>query len=477
MTEPGIVHAFGDDALGADDATGLAERIAAGEVSPVEAVEAAIARLERVDPHLNALVQRDYDRAVERAERWSAPWGAFGGVPALAKDDIRIAGLPMRMGSRAVPTRPSPTDGAFTEQLRSTGVQLLGTTTLPEFGWTASTERADGEVTRNPWRADHSCGGSSGGSAALVAAGAVPIAHGTDGGGSVRIPAAACGLVGLKPSRGRLRVDKATAAMPIKIVTPSVLTRSVRDTAGFFTAAEAAYRNPHLPPIGTITGPSSRRLRIAVTIDSPLGSPTDAATRAAVERMATLLTDLGHDVIERRLRLPRTFRSDFEDYWALLAYAVATRGQRLFGPGFDKTALDPVTLGLAARARRRLPRMPLVIARLAATTSAHTRSLGDADVTLTPVLSHTTPRIGHLSADLPFEEHFDRLTAYVGFTPWHNASSAPAISLPGGLDADGVPIGVMFGGHHGAERTLLELAYEIEAAAPFPRIADHAPTA
>ncbi len=470
MTE--VVHAFGDDALGYDDATGVAERLAAGEVSPVEVVEAAIARIERVNPALNALAYRDFENALARARGMRRPRGAYGAVPALAKQNVHVKGMPMTMGSRALPTTLQERDGAFTKQLLDTGALLLGTTTMPEFGWTASTERMGGDVTRNPWHTEFSTGGSSGGSAALVAAGAVPFAHGNDGGGSIRIPAAITGLVGLKPTRGRLRDDEATEAMPVKIIADSILARSVRDVARFYAAAELTYRNPELPPLGLVDGPPARRLRIGVALDSPLGVATDAATRDAVEGTAELLAGLGHEVIEHSITVPRTFQNDFKDYWSLLALGLVTTGRRSFGEGFDKSKLDPFTLGLTARAKRRIAKTPLVIARMAATARSYERHFGDVDLVLSPVLCHTTPRIGYLSSDLEFDEHFRRLEAYVGFTPWHNASGAPSISVPAGLTADGLPIGAMLSARRGEDRRLLEIAYEIEEARPFARITD-----
>lgn len=474
MSEPVTVHAFGDDALGADDATGLAERLRAGEVSAVEVLEATIARVERVNPRLNGIAYRDFERARERAERLVKPRGAFGGVPALAKENIHIKGMPMTMGSKALPASLQPRDGDFTRQLLDTGLILLGTTTMPAFGWTASTERMGDDVTRNPWNTAYSAGGSSGGSAALVASGAVPIAHGNDGGGSIRIPAAVCGLVGLKPTRGRLRADPTTESMPVKIVADGVLARSVRDVARFFEAAELTYRNPALAPIGSVEEAPARRLRIGVMIDSPLAPASDASTRAAVERSAEHLAGLGHEVVEHSPRVPRTLKRDFEDYWSLLALGIVAGGRRMFGDDFDPEALDPLTIGLSRQAMRRVAKMPLVIARLRASSRTYEKSFGDVDVLLSPVLCHSTPHIGHLSADLSFEHHFERLVAYAGFTPLHNASGAPAISVPGGQTEDGLPVGVMFSSRRGDERRLLEIAYEMEESAPFPRIQDRA---
>lgn len=466
------VHAFTDDALGEDDATGVAHRIAQREITAVEAVDAALARSALVEADLNALEHSDAERARRRAAAVETPRGAFGGVPTVIKDNVVVGGMPMTEGSRAVPATIHERDGAWTRQFLDTGVIPIGTTTMPAFGWTATTERPGGDVTRNPWHLGYSSGGSSGGSAAYVAAGVVPMAHGNDGGGSVRIPAAACGLVGLKPSRGRLRNDEASARMPVEIVTQSVLTRSVRDVAGFVAAAERTYRNPALQPVGLVEGPGARRLRIGLVLDAPYSPATDAETRAAVQDTATLLEGLGHSVVPYDPPVPEFFKRDFEDYWGLLALMVSWQGDRYFGPGFDRSRLDPATLGLSARARRRLWRLPLALTRLRAASVAFDRKFGDVDLVLSPVVSHSTPRIGYLGADLPFEEHYRRLVDYATFTPVNNACGTPAISLPTGATETGLPIGTMLSGRSGAERLLLEVAFELEGARPWRRIQD-----
>lgn len=467
------VSAFTDDALGDLDATAVAEEIRSGRMSAAEAVEAAVARVAAVDPVLGATTVDDVERAQERAAR--LPKGVaspFAGVPTAIKDNVPVAGLPMSNGSEALSTAPRTEDAPIVRQILSTGLIPIATTTCPPFGWTATTERPHGQVTRNPWGTAYSSGGSSGGSAALVASGALPIAHGNDGGGSIRIPAAACGLVGLKPSRGRLLGDPSTDKAPVKIVANGVLTRSVRDTANFFAAAERFRPGKGLPPIGLVEGPGARRLRIGMMVDSPLVPATDQQTRGAVEAAGRLLESLGHTVDpDLQVPVPAFFKTDFEDYWGLLALSSVKQGASIFGEGFDASRLDPFTLGLAARAQKRLYRLPLAIARLALVGPASEKRFpAAADLVLTPTLAHTTPRIGYLSGDLDFETHFDRLPPYVGFTPLHNASGQPAISLPLGQTDDGRPIGVMLSARRGQERLLLELAFELEAAAPFARL-------
>ena len=465
------VHAFtDDDALGHDDATGVAQRLRMGEISAVEALDAAMARLDRVDDVLGGLRFPDVERARARALAADPPRGAFGGGPSAIKDNVTFAGLPCTMGSAAVGVTPKTTNSPLVRQILDTGLNPIGTTTCPPFGWTATTELMDGVVTRNPWHTDFSSGGSSGGSAALVAAGVLPIAHANDGGGSIRIPAAACGLVGLKVTRGRLQPDPTTARLPVDIVSNGVVARSVRDVARFFEAAELTWRNPALPSITSVGPGPARRLRIGVIWDSPFTARTDDATRQAVRAAADLLSGLGHEVEDDEPVVDHHFADDFIDLWSMIAWGLVAHGTKEFGPEFTKDRLDPLTLGLAKRYSRRLHRTPLVIARLRRSAKVYAKNFGDVDLVLSPVLTHATPRIGHLAADLPMATHMERLVPYAGFTPLHNACGAPSLSLPLAATEDGLPIGVMVSARHGEDRRLLELAYEVEAAQPFTRI-------
>lgn len=477
----GTRHTFTDDVLGHDDATGVAARIAAREISATEALDAALARIAAVNGDLNAIKFPDTDRARTRARHVDASparaSAAFIGVPTAIKDNVTFAGMPLTMGSNAMPRTPMPQDGPFVRQFLDTGVNPVATTTCPPFGWTATTEgpaddeHPDGNVTRNPWNLAYSSGGSSGGSAALVAAGALPLAHANDGGGSIRIPAAACGLVGLKVTRGRQLGDPTTAHLPVDIVINGIVARSVRDVARFVEATELSYRNPRLPSVAGVRGGPARRLRIGVVVDSPVGPPSDGPTRAAVAETVSLLEGLGHQVEEYAAPVPQFFQTDFVDYWSMIAWAIVRNGRREFGRDFDPGRLDPLTLGLARRFNRRLHRLPLLVTRLRASSLVYQRRFGSHDVILTPVLNHVTPPIGYLSGDLPADEHMARLIPYAGWTPLHNATGAPAISLPLGRSDEGLPIGVMLSAQLGADRRLLELAFEIEAAQPLGRFA------
>lgn len=466
------VHAFADDALGDSDATDLAGRLAEREVSPAELVEAAVARAERMQPLLNGFAFTAYD-AARRAAAGRVP-GFFGGVPTAVKDNTDVAGMPTQHGSAAWRAAPARHDSPFTTQLISTGLVPLGKSRLPEFGFNASTEYLDGDPVRNPWNLDYSPGASSGGSAALVASGVVPLAHANDGGGSIRIPAAACGLVGLKPTRGRLLLDPIMARMPVPIVANGVVTRSVRDTAAFLREAERHHRALSLPPIGDVRGPSRRRLRVGLLLDSVAGHPTDEATRAVVSDAATLLESLGHRVDEAVAPVTDRFVDDFTTYWSLLGFFLVHSGRRSLAADFDATLVDNLTAGLARHFRRRAHTLPGVVRRLRATRKLSADAFRDHDVLLTPTLAHTTPRLGHLSPHQPFEEHLARLQRYVQFTPLQNASGDPAISLPFG-QADGLPVGVHLVAPWGCERTLLEVAFELEEARPWARIQDVVP--
>lgn len=464
------IHAFGDDALGDHDAVALAELIRTGQVGRREVIEAAIVRAEKIQPELNAVQVADFERALTTAAR-PGNTGPFDGVPTFIKDNTDVAGLPSGQGSSAFRAKPAKHDAPITGQLRGLGLVLLGKSTLPEFGFNATTEYMDLPPTRNPWNPAYSSGASSGGAAALVASGVVPIAHANDGGGSIRIPAACCGLVGLKPTRGRFRPNPLERVLPVNIVCEGVVTRSVRDTAQVFAGTEVDWRPKRLPPIGLVEGPNTRRLRVGLFLDSVTGTPTDDETRAAVTAAGELLARMGHEVAPIQAPVTEQFAEDFENYWGLLAFALSTSGRGLFGSSFDRSALDGLTVGLAARYRRNWRHTPGLVHRLRRSHVAYTRIFDTCDVVLSPVVGHTTPEIGHLSPTQPFEQLMERLIRFVSFTPLNNASGGPAISLPTSLSAAGLPIGVHLAARPGAERTLLELAFEIEAAAPWPRIA------
>lgn len=463
------ISTFGDDALGDHDAVGLVAALRDGQVSRQELVEAAIARTEAANPALNGLAYEAYDRARARAGAPRSYGGYFDGVPTYIKDNVAVGDMPTMSGTDAWDPRPATADGDFARAYLATGLVPLGKTRLSEFGFSASAEHPRLGAVRNPWHTDYTAGASSSGSGAFVAAGVVPMAHANDGGGSIRIPASCNGLVGLKPSRGRLPLDRDMRQMPLRIVTNGVVTRSVRDTAAFYREMERVYRNPKLPPIGDVTGPSAQRLRIAVCTQS-------IARQAAPEiveqtlKTAALLETLGHRVTQIDNPVPERFMDDFLLYWSFLAFALVRGGRRSFGASFDRTKLDNLTLGLERFAGRNLHRLPVATARLARTRRVTQRLARDHDVVLMPTLAEAPPRIGHLDPSADYQQIIGRLIDWVAFTPLQNATGDPAISLPLGASSDGLPVGMMFAATVGQEARLLELAYELEAAQPWPRI-------
>ncbi|BBX82386.1 amidase [Mycolicibacterium aubagnense] len=458
------IHAFGDDALGDHDAVGLSRLVRDMQVSPDELAAAATARAQLVDPTLRAV-------ACETTPRHSTdPDAEFFGVPTFIKDNTDVAGLPTTHGSEAFTAGPAKKDGVYATQFLSAGMTLIGKTRMPEFGFNATTEYMTEEPVRNPWHTEYSVGASSGGSAALVAAGVVPIAHANDGGGSIRIPAACAGLVGLKPSRGRHRDGEQVSHLPINMISEGVLTRSVRDTATYLAACENHWRNPTLVPIGRVCGPAQRTLRIGVLFDSVTGESVDDATRAAVEDTAALLEAAGHVVEPITLPVTSQFADDFVQYWALLADLAVGTGRLILDRSFDAGRADGLSLGLRAHHRRNLHRTPGALLRLRGVAAQYARMFARHEAVLSPVLSHTTPRIGHLSPTVDFPVLIDRLRRYVAYTPLNNIAGTPAISLPLHRSPDGLPVGVQLSAAYGDERTLLELAFLLEAERPFARI-------
>ncbi|CQD21256.1 amidase [Mycobacterium europaeum] len=459
------VHAFGDDALGDLDAVGLAHAIQAGWVSRAEVVEAAIARTEAVDPILNGLAYAAFQQA-----RSAAPaTGFFDGVPTFLKDNVDIAGQPTMHGTDAWTPSNATSDGEFTRLFLATGLAPVGKTQLSEFGFSASAEHPRLGPVRNPWNTDYSAGASSSGSGAFVAAGVVPIAHANDGGGSIRIPAACNGLVGLKPSRGRLPLDAHLRRMPVGIVANGVVTRSVRDTAAFYREAERIWRNPKLAPVGDVTGPGRQRLRIAVLTRS-VQRDCSPQVRELTLKSAGLLEELGHRVeYLDEPPVPASFVDDFVLYWGFLALAQVRSGRHMFGKTFDRGRLDSLTLGLERNTARNMHRLPLAIMRLRRIRRRTAEFFGTYDVVLTPTLADETPRIGYL-APTDYHQVIERLIDWVSFTPLQNVTGEPAISLPLAQSADGMPVGMMFSAAVGQEALLLELAYELEEARPWAKI-------
>jgi amidase len=464
-----LVNAFSDDALGTLDAVGIAEAIATGEISASEATEAAIQRAEKVNDALNAIVFKTYDMARENA-RAKHP-GALSGVPAFIKDNEPVKGVPTQLGTLAFKAKPAKKNGRYVNQFLSTGLISLGKSTMPEFGFICSTENPKWGITRSPWDTDYTPGGSSSGSAAMVASGVVPIAVANDGAGSTRIPASCCALIGMKPSRGRLMNAEGTDRLPVNIVYEGVLTRTVRDTAAFYAAAEKYYRNPALPEMGHITHAGPKRLKIVFFDNIGEGKPghQDGATYTTLLSTAKLLSSLGHEV--EQLPFPpfdiSELSTDFLNYYGMLAFALSSLGGLLLDSKPDRSQLEPFTTGLSDQFKRNILGIRRSIKRLQATALMMEGFFGKYDIIMTPVLAHSVPPIGHFSTALSYQEISLRAVSFAPFTGIQNISGSPAISVPSGISAEGLPIGMHFIAPFGQDKRLIELAYELEAARPW----------
>ena len=399
-----------------------------------EVVDAAIARTERVAGPLNALALECFDRA--RAAARDPRGGWFAGVPTFVKDNSDLAGLPTMQGSDAWEPRPAKRDGGFARMLLATGMIPLGKTRLSEFGFSAVAEHPRIGPVRNPWDTGRTAGASSSGSGALVAAGAVPLAHANDGGGSIRIPAAVNGLVGLKPTRGRIPQDAVLSKMPVRVVADGVVTRSVRDTGAFLREAEKVYRDLTLAPVGDVTRPGRARRTVAVVTDG-VGVTASPEVTDLTRRTAELLEGLGHHVEWVRQPVPESFKDDFLLYWGLLASAIVASGRLEHGCSWDKDRLDGLTRGLDRHCRRHLTRVPGAIRRLRRSADLAAAMAARYDVVLTPTVAHETPEIGWLDPTQDYDVVLGRLLAWVAYTPVQNAAGTPAISLPLATTASG----------------------------------------
>jgi Asp-tRNA(Asn)/Glu-tRNA(Gln) amidotransferase A subunit family amidase len=465
----------------AHDALGLAALVAAGDVSAAEVLDAAVAAIDARNPEVNAVVARRDDAA--RAEVAAGlPAGPLTGVPYLIKDlNAHVAGLPSTQGVRLFADVVAAVDSEFVARLRRAGMVILGKTNTPGFGTSTSTEPGLFGPCRNPWDPTLGAGGSSGGAAAAVASGMVPAAHATDGGGSIRIPAAACGLFGLKVTRGRVTHAPYAGEGWNGMSVGHAVTRSVRDSAAILDATSAPFPGdpyvapapvrPYLDEVTTEPGP----LRIAL-LDRQPGTALEPGPDAAeaLAAAARLCEALGHHVtpaawpdlpvlpaqvtgtissthvanaIDRRLaELGRDLADDDIDGWI---HAVVQRGRAVTGEEYVQT------VGL-----------------MHATGRAVAAWMGDYDVLLSPTMAILPPPIGVLDPNGDrMADALGYLSAMSGFCAIANVTGQPAMSVPLHRTASGFPVGVHFVGRFGDEATLFRLAGQLERAAPWPAVA------
>ncbi len=457
--------AFDSSELGRLDAVETAPRIRQGELSPREVVAAAIERARALAPLLNAVPTETYASALERAQQPLG--GPFAGVPTFVKGIDDLEGVVNDYGSRAYAGHVAHRTEAFVAAMLATGFVNLGMSASPECGLTGTTEPMAHGPTHNPWRLAHTPGGSSGGAGALVAARVVPLAHGSDGGGSIRIPAACCGLVGLKPSRDRRFAPTVGERLPVRLLTYGALTRTVRDTAALVSALEQRIPSRKLPPIGWVEGPARERLRIGLFTHSPLGEAIDPEVREATVTAGRTCAGLGHAIEEIACPYAADLLQAFWVFWAFLAWGFVVQTRWIKKSTYDPSQLEPWTHGLAERFRASLGKAMPAVLRLRGACRASEKIFSRFDLLLSPTTSTPPPELGYLAPDVPFDTALPRVRDTFCFTPIQNATGDPAISLPLGLSRTGLPIGVQLVARHGGEAKLLAVAYELEAAGAF----------
>ena len=458
------------------DGLGLAELVAKKKVKPVELLDEAIARAERLNPVLNAIIFKDYERARDAA-KGKLPKGPFAGVPFLLKDILAFAeGMPTRQGAQFIPPIPWPHDSFLVAKFKQAGLIPFGKTNAPEFGLVPTTESRLYGPARNPWNLGHSTGGSSGGSAAAVAAGIVPLAHANDGGGSIRIPASCCGLVGLKPTRARSSMGPDFADSIDGLGVDLVVSRSVRDTAA---ALDAVSGNMPGDPYCSAPAPESwrdgakrkpKKLRIAFDTKKLDGKALHPDCQAAVKHAAKLCADLGHEVEEASPSLDQaTLIPGFMALWgANLAAGIDTVAM-LTGQAPKPELFEGLTWGLY-EAGKSVTASAYLIAKESMNIAARemARFHETYDFWLSATLGAPPVKLGTFDMEeRDPQKSFAPIIDYVPFTAMQNATGQPAINLPLYWNKEGLPIGVQFVGRFGDELGLLRLASQLEKAAPW----------
>jgi len=456
------------------DATQLAALIAKREVSAKTVLEVAIARAEAINPLINAIVHQAYAQA-HQAIAAGLPSGPLTGVPYLIKDlGCFQQGQPVSFGSKLYADFVADHDSAYISRCKRAGLVLMGRSASPEFGLSPNTEPRLYGACKNPWNLAYSAGGSSGGAAAAVSAGILPMAHATDGGGSIRIPAAHCGLVGLKPSRARISLAPDAGEGWGGMSVMHAVTRSVRDCALLLDATAGyepgdPYTAPAAASFAAALARPPRRLRIAMMLKDHRGANLAPDCLAAVEGAAKLCQDLGHIVEEADpgIDLVALRKQNSSIAAANVARALGLRWAAL-GRQPDAGDVEAATWA-AFNTGRKLTAVEYVAA-IAATHAAGRKLasfLSGYDVILSTVVAGPPPRLGYFDMDGDVPTFAERVSQYLSVTPVHNATGTPAISLPLYWTQDGLPVGVHFAGRYGEDGTLLQLAAQLEAAQPW----------
>jgi amidase len=456
-------------------ATELATLVHTGQVSSAELVTAALERIEQLQPTLNAFVHVDPEGALETAAKVNRDDPRpFAGVPIAIKDTTAVKGMPYTMGSDLFGDFVPDHDSYVTKRIRDAGFVLVGKTNMPEFGILPVSEPRRYGPTRNPWDTGRTPGGSSGGAAAAVASGMVPLAHGSDGGGSIRIPAACTGLVGLKPTRGR--ISRGPDQADDYLVQDGVLTRTVEETARMldilsgYEIGDATWAPPPSEPFSEAAKREPGRLRIGYTMTAAIEAPLDPECERAVTDAAQLLTELGHDVEE--IDAPWTGQELLETFTLAFGTPIAMGmffGGLVTGREPSEELVEPLswTMWTGIRERSALDYL-LARTQLGAVSRSIIALWEEYDVVLTPALAQRPVEIGEIDAcsDDPWED-FRQSGLFTPYTALFNVSGQPAISVPLFHGDDGLPTAVQIAGRPADEATLLSLAAQLETARPW----------
>jgi amidase len=456
------------------DGLSLAALLRKREVGPSELMNAAISRAEEVNPALNALVYTDYEGARSRAAKAHLK-GQFGALPFLLKDSgLGHTELSSSLGSRLFRDIKTPFNGTLTERFADDGFIPFGRTTVPEFSMAPTTEAVqNGGPTRNPWNKEHSPGGSSGGAAAAVAAGIIPIAHGSDGGGSIRIPSSCCGLYGLKPSRGLIPAGPMRGEGWGGLASDGVISRTVRDTAAALDGIAgmeigAPYAAPEKPQsyLCVINQPFGKALTIAKWTQGFEGIEIHPECAAAVEKAEALLTEMGHEVVEAVLppiQFTKFVNAQIEVMAANVTVSVNGKVRNNPNSGWEQllepAILDAYQLGRTLTAEN----YALAITRFHTIGRQLEVYMQDYDFVLTPTLMQPPAKLGTITTDDDFRSFRTKVSRYATFLAIINASGQPAASLPLHWSREGLPIGVQLIAKFGRESELLRLSARLEA--------------
>jgi amidase len=450
----------------------LAALVRGGEISAREVVGAALRRIEDLDPRINAFVEVDTDRALEAADEIEpGDERPFAGVPIAIKANVPVAGLCMNFASKFLAGHRPSHSAYLVKRLREAGFVIVGTTNLPEFGILPTTEPRHTGATHNPWDLDRTPGGSSGGSAAAVAAGMIPVAHGNDGGGSIRIPAACCGLVGLKTSRGR--VSRGPDLGDSFLSCDGVLTRTVAETAQLldvlsgYEVGDATWAPRPTEPYATSVRRDPGRLRVAMTAENPLGVDVDPECVRGMHVAGELLASLGHDVEHASPALPGgdVLHLFVQAFGPLVSLGVAY-GELLAGRPPEDDEIEPLSREIFSLSQHITSVGYLgAVAQLQAVARGVVAFFAEYDLLLTPALAERPLAIGdcHGCGEQPLDD-LERSGRFTPFTSLYNVTGQPAISIPVGFGDDGLPTAAQLVAKPLGEDTLLQVAAQMEAA-------------